>query len=114
MRRPQVDKKGRAVSWSFTEVGQNFCTSVVQSASRVLVSQFRQQNSSMTLSVSLHQENIIREFNLNELYQRSKKLSKNKGDKIGQSQFPPVPEEEEPEQQGADVQGEEAESKKDK
>uniref|UniRef100_A0AAY4A4F7 Thioredoxin domain-containing protein n=1 Tax=Denticeps clupeoides TaxID=299321 RepID=A0AAY4A4F7_9TELE len=45
MRRPQVDKKGRAVSWSFTE------------------------------------ENIIREFNLNELYQKSKKLSKTKGEK---------------------------------
>ncbi|XP_069023523.1 thioredoxin-related transmembrane protein 2-B [Embiotoca jacksoni] len=75
MRRPQVDKKGRAVSWSFTE------------------------------------ENIIREFNLNELYQKSKKLAKTRGDKICQSQFPPVPEEEEPEQ---DAQGEEPESKKDK
>ncbi|KAG7235862.1 hypothetical protein INR49_002059 [Caranx melampygus] len=72
MRRPQVDKKGRAVSWSFTE------------------------------------ENIIREFNLNELYQKSKKLSKTKEDKVGQCQFPPVPEEEEPEQK------EELESKKDK
>ncbi|KAM4584397.1 thioredoxin-related transmembrane protein 2-B [Odontesthes bonariensis] len=78
MRRPQVDKKGRAVSWSFTE------------------------------------ENIIREFNLNELYQKSKKLSKTKGDKVSQSQFPPVPEEDESEQQGADTQGEESESKKDK
>uniref|UniRef100_A0A669C4N8 Thioredoxin-related transmembrane protein 2b n=1 Tax=Oreochromis niloticus TaxID=8128 RepID=A0A669C4N8_ORENI len=67
MRRPQVDKKGRAVSWSFTE------------------------------------ENIIREFNLNELYQKSKKLSKTRGDK-----------EEEPEQQGAEAQGAESESKKDK
>uniref|UniRef100_A0AAY5ECU4 Thioredoxin domain-containing protein n=1 Tax=Electrophorus electricus TaxID=8005 RepID=A0AAY5ECU4_ELEEL len=45
MRRPQVDKKGRAVSWSFTE------------------------------------ENIIREFNLNELYQKSKKLSKSRGER---------------------------------
>lgn len=72
MRRPQVDKKGRAVSWSFTE------------------------------------ENIIREFNLNELYQKSKKLSKTKEDKVSQCQFPPVPEEEEPEQR------EELESKKDK
>ncbi|KAJ8247741.1 hypothetical protein GJAV_G00249750 [Gymnothorax javanicus] len=70
MRRPQVDKKGRAVSWSFTE------------------------------------ENIIREFNLNELYQRSKKLSKNKSEK-----FPPVPEEEEVE---PEAQGEESETKKDK
>ncbi|XP_041789141.1 thioredoxin-related transmembrane protein 2-B [Chelmon rostratus] len=78
MRRPQVDKKGRAVSWSFTE------------------------------------ENIIREFNLNELYQKSKKLNKTKGDKVSQSQFPPVPEEEEPEQQEAATQGQESESKKDK
>ncbi|XP_053190228.1 thioredoxin-related transmembrane protein 2-B [Scomber japonicus] len=77
MRRPQVDKKGRAVSWSFTE------------------------------------ENIIREFNLNELYQKSKKLNKSKGDKINQSQFPPVPEEEEPEQPGVDEE-EETETKKDK
>lgn len=78
MRRPQVDKKGRAVSWSFTE------------------------------------ENIIREFNLNELYQKSKKLNKTKGDKGIQSQFPPVPEEEEPDQQGSDAQEQESESKKDK
>lgn len=41
LRRPQVDKKGRAVSWSFT------------------------------------QENVIREFNLNELYQKAKKIYKN-------------------------------------
>ncbi|XP_035992585.1 thioredoxin-related transmembrane protein 2-B isoform X2 [Fundulus heteroclitus] len=76
MRRPQVDKKGRAVSWSFTE------------------------------------ENIIREFNLNELYQKSKKFSRNKVEKTSPSQFPPVPEEEEPEQPGAGAQVEE--SKKDK
>lgn len=60
------------------------------------------------------QENFIREFNLNELYQKSKKLNKTKGDKISQSQFPPVIEEEELEQQGADAQGPESESKKDK
>lgn len=66
-------------------------------------------------SASRHQENIIREFNLNELYQKSKKLSKTKGDnKLGQSQFPPVPEEEEPEQVGGEGEGEEPESKKDK
>uniref|UniRef100_A0AC11BKP0 Thioredoxin related transmembrane protein 2 n=1 Tax=Ovis aries TaxID=9940 RepID=A0AC11BKP0_SHEEP len=49
MRRPQIDKKGRAVSWTFSE------------------------------------ENVIREFNLNELYQRAKKLSK-AGDKIPEEQ----------------------------
>lgn len=42
MRRPQIDKKGRAVSWTFSD------------------------------------ENIIREFNLNELYQKSKKMFKTK------------------------------------
>ncbi|KAK2815506.1 hypothetical protein Q5P01_025973 [Channa striata] len=79
LRRPQVDKKGRAVSWSFTE------------------------------------ENIIREFNLNELYQKSKKLNKTKGEKVSQSQFPTVPEEEEEaEQQGSHDQDKEPESKKDK
>ncbi|KAG8511255.1 Thioredoxin-related transmembrane protein 2 [Galemys pyrenaicus] len=49
MRRPQIDKKGRAVSWTFSE------------------------------------ENVIREFNLNELYQRAKKLSKT-GDNIPEEQ----------------------------
>ncbi|XP_062377427.1 thioredoxin-related transmembrane protein 2-B [Sardina pilchardus] len=80
MRRPQVDKKGRAVSWSFTE------------------------------------ENIIREFNMNELYQMSKKLGKNKGErneKANETQFPPVPEEEEHEAE-ANAQEVEKESKKDK
>nr|XP_020447348.1 thioredoxin-related transmembrane protein 2 isoform X2 [Monopterus albus] len=46
MRRPMVDSKGRAVSWTFTE------------------------------------ENIIREFNLNELFQKSKKLNKGRGVKV--------------------------------
>uniref|UniRef100_H0VZ63 Thioredoxin-related transmembrane protein 2 n=1 Tax=Cavia porcellus TaxID=10141 RepID=H0VZ63_CAVPO len=40
MRRPQIDKKGRAVSWTFSE------------------------------------ENVIREFNLNELYQRARKVAR--------------------------------------
>ncbi|XP_052038787.1 thioredoxin-related transmembrane protein 2 isoform X2 [Apodemus sylvaticus] len=47
IRRPQIDKKGRAVSWTFSE------------------------------------ENVIREFNLNELYQRAKKLSKG-GDNVSE------------------------------
>ncbi|XP_006260411.1 thioredoxin-related transmembrane protein 2 [Alligator mississippiensis] len=46
MRRPQIDKKGRAVSWTFSE------------------------------------ENVIREFNLNELYQKAKKLSKQPRDDV--------------------------------
>nr|XP_008529338.1 PREDICTED: thioredoxin-related transmembrane protein 2 [Equus przewalskii] len=53
MRRPQIDKKGRAVSWTFSE------------------------------------ENVIREFSLNELYHRAKKLSK-AGDNIPEEQ-PVVP-----------------------
>ncbi|KTG11085.1 hypothetical protein cypCar_00009712 [Cyprinus carpio] len=79
MRRPQVDKKGRAVSWTFTE------------------------------------ENIIREFNLNELYQKSKKLGKAKGEKFerpSESVFAPVPEEEEPEAET--ITAMDTESKKDK
>lgn len=43
MRRPMIDSKGRAVSWTFNE------------------------------------ENIIMEFNLNELFQKSKKLNKSRG-----------------------------------
>ncbi|KAK7161475.1 hypothetical protein R3I94_004230 [Phoxinus phoxinus] len=79
MRRPQVDKKGRAVSWTFTE------------------------------------ENIIREFNLNELYQKFKKLGKTKGEKSerpNESVFSPVPEEEEPETET--ITAMDTESKKDK
>lgn len=45
---------------------------------------------------------------MNELYQKSKKLNKSKGDKESLSQFPPVPEEEEP------STAEESETKKDK
>lgn len=73
-------------------------------------------SSTLNLNVSVvgHQENIIREFNLNELYQKSKKLSKTKGDKGSLSQFPPVLEEEESEQPGDEGQAEESESKKDK
>lgn len=56
MRRPMVDNKGRAVSWTFNE------------------------------------ENIIREFNLNELFQKSKKLSKSRGLK-GEQQNGSKPEE---------------------
>lgn len=53
LRRPQVDKKGRAVSWSFT------------------------------------QENVIREFNLNELYQKAKKAYKNQ-DEAEVEETPPI------------------------
>lgn len=99
MRRPQVDKKGRAVSWSFTEVSLN----THQGSRWAFVTLL------LTPSVWHHQENIIREFNLNELYQKSKKLNKSKADKDSLSQFPPVPEEEE--EPGT---AEESETKKDK
>ncbi|XP_040292321.1 thioredoxin-related transmembrane protein 2 [Bufo bufo] len=52
LRRPQVDKKGRAVSWSFT------------------------------------QENVIREFNLNELYQKAKKTYKNQDETEAEENTP--------------------------
>ncbi|XP_029769638.1 thioredoxin-related transmembrane protein 2 [Terrapene carolina triunguis] len=71
MRRPQIDKKGRAVSWTFSE------------------------------------ENVIREFSLNELYQKAKKLSKQR------DEGPKEP----PEQQdplGASMELPNGESKKDK
>ena len=61
------------------------------------------------ISLTYHQENIIREFNLNELYQKSKKLSKTKG-----NNFQLAPEEQEPEQQAGDGHPEDSESKKDK
>ncbi|KAL0202963.1 hypothetical protein M9458_000981, partial [Cirrhinus mrigala] len=60
-------------------------------------------------------ENIIREFNLNELYQKSKKLGKTKGEKFErptESVFSPVPEEEEPEAET--ITAMDTESKKDK
>lgn len=78
MRRPVVDSKGRAVSWSFTE------------------------------------DNIIREFNLNELYQRSKKLCKGRGEST-QEAGPLSKSEEGPDQpQPISEQLEDSESKKDK
>ncbi|XP_061756072.1 thioredoxin-related transmembrane protein 2-A isoform X1 [Nerophis ophidion] len=70
MRRPAVDSKGRAVSWTFSE------------------------------------ENIIREFDLNECFQKSKKLSKSRG----------LKEEQQPDnsrQEGAEPE-ESSESKKEK
>ncbi|MBN3299412.1 thioredoxin-related transmembrane protein 2-B [Amia ocellicauda] len=73
MRRPQIDKKGRAVSWTFTE------------------------------------ENIIREFNLNELYQKSKKLSKKKDE----PSIPALPEEDMTEAQAEEAEPD-TETKKDK
>ncbi|KAM9511171.1 thioredoxin-related transmembrane protein 2-A [Salvelinus alpinus] len=56
MRRPMVDNKFRAVSWTFSE------------------------------------ENIIREFNLNELFEASKKIKKGRGVK-GEDQNPSLPDE---------------------
>ncbi|XP_030001482.1 thioredoxin-related transmembrane protein 2-A [Sphaeramia orbicularis] len=78
MRRPMVDNKGRAVSWTFNE------------------------------------ENIIREFNLNELFQKSKKLSKGRGLKgEEQSSFEPEEGSDEP-QPETDDQQQSTETKKEK
>uniref|UniRef100_A0AAQ6A1L8 Thioredoxin domain-containing protein n=1 Tax=Amphiprion ocellaris TaxID=80972 RepID=A0AAQ6A1L8_AMPOC len=76
MRRPMVDNKGRAVSWTFNE------------------------------------ENIIREFNLNELFQKSKKLSKTRGSK-GEEQNGFQPEDGSDELQPETNDMEPTESKKD-
>ncbi|XP_038620253.1 thioredoxin-related transmembrane protein 2 [Tachyglossus aculeatus] len=54
LRRPQIDKKGRAVSWTFSE------------------------------------ENVIREFNLNELYQRAKKQAKSRDEAPEEPPEPPA------------------------
>lgn len=59
------------------------------------------------------QENIIREFNLNELYQKSKKMSKGKAEKVAEPKFPAVPEEGELEA-GPNGQDVVPETKKDK
>ncbi|KAJ0002995.1 hypothetical protein NQD34_008144 [Periophthalmus magnuspinnatus] len=76
MRRPMVDNKGRAVSWTFNE------------------------------------ENIIREFNLNEIFQKSKKLNKSRGLKEdGPNGFEP---EEDSNEFETENQTESSESKKDK
>ncbi|XP_072350693.1 thioredoxin-related transmembrane protein 2-like [Scyliorhinus torazame] len=70
MRRPLIDKKGRAVSWTFSE------------------------------------ENLIREFNLNELYLRGNKTMKGKEDAI--------PEEGAEGEEERTVENGEVESKKDR
>uniref|UniRef100_A0A3Q3DBM6 Thioredoxin-related transmembrane protein 2a n=1 Tax=Hippocampus comes TaxID=109280 RepID=A0A3Q3DBM6_HIPCM len=74
MRRPAVDSKGRAISWTFNE------------------------------------ENIIREFDLNERFQKSKKLNKSRALKEEKQQNSHQ-EEAEPD---ADTQEQSSESKKDK
>ncbi|MGH0141658.1 UNVERIFIED_CONTAM: hypothetical protein FKN15_010471 [Acipenser sinensis] len=58
----------------------------------------------------IFKENIIREFNLNELYQKHKKLSKNKGP---ETQFEKTPEEGAAEQENPEEEAE-TETKKDK
>ena len=85
MRRPMVDSKGRAVSWTFNEVHpfvtNTWHTDYVGVGNRVkLMKPFHPQ------------ENIIREFNLNELFQKSKKLNKGHGLK-GEEQTSSQPEE---------------------
>ncbi|XP_026855137.1 thioredoxin-related transmembrane protein 2-A [Electrophorus electricus] len=76
VRRPQVDKKGRAVSWAFME------------------------------------ENIIREFNLNEIFEKCKKLSKGRNEKI--EELGSLPQEHPNGKQPISPLQQEAESKKDK
>ncbi|XP_039623535.1 thioredoxin-related transmembrane protein 2-B isoform X1 [Polypterus senegalus] len=77
MRRPQIDKKGRAVSWTFSE------------------------------------ENIIREFNLNELYQKLKKLPKGRVQDF-EPKYENIPEEDASQTQDNGTEKVTPESKKDK
>lgn len=63
MRRPQVDSKGRAIAWSFTEV---------RSLKKLNAIKVYQQLHEMSVFCVL-QENIIREFNLNEIFKKCKK-----------------------------------------
>ncbi|XP_051788550.1 thioredoxin-related transmembrane protein 2-B isoform X2 [Erpetoichthys calabaricus] len=77
MRRPQIDKKGRAVSWTFSE------------------------------------ENIIREFNLNELYQKLKKLPKGRVQDF-EPKYENIPEEDASQTQENGTEKVTPESKKDK
>lgn len=74
MRRPMVDNKGRAVSWTFNEV----CVFFKKKDSKCTLpfSDWLIQNKVNENTSFLRQENIIREFNLNELFQKSKKLNK--------------------------------------
>ncbi|KAG5263517.1 hypothetical protein AALO_G00265690 [Alosa alosa] len=78
MRRPMVDKKERAISWSFTE------------------------------------DNIIREFNLNELYQKSTKLSKGRDEHAPEAEQSSTPEDGPVDPEPISEQFEDMESKKDK
>ncbi|XP_042626368.1 thioredoxin-related transmembrane protein 2-A [Cyprinus carpio] len=81
MRRPLVDKSGRAIGWSFTE------------------------------------ENIIRDFNLNEIFQRCKKFSKGEKPEELKTLLQEAPEEEQPhdeDDEEDEEEEEEPESKKDK
>ncbi|XP_067219999.1 thioredoxin-related transmembrane protein 2-A [Chanodichthys erythropterus] len=79
IRRPLVDKKGRAIGWNFTE------------------------------------ESIIQEFNLNEIFQKCKKLKKGEKPEELKTLLQEVPEEEEPVgPHEEEEEEEEPESKKDK
>lgn len=83
MRRPQIDKKGRAVSWTFSEVRGTPQPSVPLGTSRGA------QGPGGADAASWPQENVIREFNLNELYQKAKKQSKPREE--GPEEPPAVP-----------------------
>uniref|UniRef100_A0A8C5QHG6 Thioredoxin related transmembrane protein 2 n=1 Tax=Leptobrachium leishanense TaxID=445787 RepID=A0A8C5QHG6_9ANUR len=89
LRRPQVDKKGRAVSWSFTQVLKmlfthktkfSFWTSATvfpsRSIAHMLLGFHEFYLSALMIAHVTLQENVIREFNLNELYQKAKKIKK--------------------------------------
>ncbi len=101
-RRPLLDKKGRAIGWSFTEVKHFRSPTLSRKMHKAIC------YSSLRHALCALQENIIREFNLNEIFQRYKKLSKGEKPEELKTLLQEAPEEEQTHEE------EEPESKKDK
>lgn len=101
MRRPLLDKKGRAIGWSFTEVKRFRRPTLSRKMHKAIC------YSSLRHALCALQEDIIREFNLNEIFQRFKKLSKGEEPEDLKTLLQEAPEEEQPHE-------DEPESKKDK
>lgn len=104
MRRPLLDKKGRAIGWSFTEVKHFRNLTLSRKMHKAIC------YSSLRHALCVLQENIIREFNLNEIFQRYNKLSKGEKSEELKTLLQDAPEEE----QTHEEEEEEPESKEDK
>lgn len=88
MRRPQIDKKGRAVSWTFSEVGGMCLRPSALGQDRAWQPLGGQGVPGGASAASWPQENVIREFNLNELYQKAKKQAKPREEELPGGQAP--------------------------